>query len=242
MSVFRVNKDYNYTVMSNRHFKDNRLSLKAKGLLSEMLSLPDDWDYSLAGLVSINKEEEKAIKSALDELKDCGYVVVTKLYPKSDERTKIEYVYDIFESSIQDHQKVGLQDVELQDGGQLNTNNQILNTNSPCQHFCADEKKPKKKKKSYDHDSIPYRASRWLADEIERRLPEQKKYTEDDLQRWADVFRLMQQYDVPDWQLISNVLKFSQEDYFWQNNILSAKTFREKFTTLLAKAKQAGYV
>ena len=52
MSTFRVNKNVNYTVMSNHHLQDKRLSLKAKGLLSYMLSLPDDWDYSLKGLTT----------------------------------------------------------------------------------------------------------------------------------------------------------------------------------------------
>lgn len=69
MSVIRVEKTKNYTTMSNYHFKETEMSLKAKGLLSLMLSLPDDWDYSLLGLVRICKESETAIKSALTELK-----------------------------------------------------------------------------------------------------------------------------------------------------------------------------
>lgn len=69
MSVIRVEKTKNYTVMSNYHFKEKEMSLKAKGLLSLMLSLPDNWDYTIAGLVTICKENESAIKSALDELK-----------------------------------------------------------------------------------------------------------------------------------------------------------------------------
>lgn len=56
MSVFRVEKNKNYTVISNYHLRDKNLSLKAKGLLSYMLSLPDNWDYSLEGLVKVNKE------------------------------------------------------------------------------------------------------------------------------------------------------------------------------------------
>ena len=61
MSVIRINKNKDYVTMSNYHFKEKEMSLKAKGLLSEMLSLPDDWDYSIEGLVSINKENETAI-------------------------------------------------------------------------------------------------------------------------------------------------------------------------------------
>lgn len=75
MAVFRVERTKNYTVMSNYHLKDQRLSLKAKGLLSQMLSLPDDWDYTLSGLSHINKESKDAIRTAIKELEATGYVI-----------------------------------------------------------------------------------------------------------------------------------------------------------------------
>ena len=75
MAVFRVERTRDYTVMSNFHLKDKRLSLKAKGLLSQMLSLPDDWDYTLAGLSQINRESKDAIRSAVNELEKAGYIV-----------------------------------------------------------------------------------------------------------------------------------------------------------------------
>ena len=65
MAVFRINKTSDYTIMGNTHLKNKEMSLKAKGLLSVMLSLPNDWDYSVAGLVSICKESEASVKSAL---------------------------------------------------------------------------------------------------------------------------------------------------------------------------------
>lgn len=97
MSVVRVNKNQNYTVMSNYHLRDRSISLKAKGLLSVMLSLPDDWDYSISGLASICGEGETAIKSALKELNYGGYVKVDKLYPNQTDSGKIEYNYNVFE-------------------------------------------------------------------------------------------------------------------------------------------------
>jgi len=112
MSVIRVNKTKNYTVMSNEHLKDKRLSLKAKGLLSVMLSLPDTWDYSISGLVAICKESETAVKSTLSELKSCGYLVVTKKMPNETESGRIEYVYDIFEKAQAGKQEVEKQGVE----------------------------------------------------------------------------------------------------------------------------------
>lgn len=150
MSVIRVNKTDNYTVMSNYHLRDSNISLKAKGLLSQMLSLPNNWDYTVAGLVVINKESETAIISSLDELKKYGYLVVTKLMPNQTKTGRIEYIYDIYEQPIEkqpiekqgvENQGLEFQGVEFQgieNQGQLNTNNKytdnkytnILNTDN----------------------------------------------------------------------------------------------------------------
>ena len=94
MSVIRVNKTKDFTVMSNHHFRDKRLSLKAKGLLSEMLSLPEDWDYTVAGLVFINKESKSSIQSTLKELEETGYLARTRT---QNELGQFDYIYDIYE-------------------------------------------------------------------------------------------------------------------------------------------------
>ena len=95
MAVFRVERIKDYTVMSNHHLRNKNLSLKAKGLLSQMLSLPDDWDYTLKGLAAINKESVDAIRTAIWELEDAGYVVRTRV---RDERGCLRgcdyYVYE----------------------------------------------------------------------------------------------------------------------------------------------------
>ena len=101
-SVCRVNKNANYTVMSNYHLRSTNLSLKAIGLLSKVLSLPENWDYSISGLTAICKEKETAIKAALDELKHWGYLTVTKLMPNETKSGRIEYVYDFYEYSEKD--------------------------------------------------------------------------------------------------------------------------------------------
>ena len=75
MAVFRVERNKGYTVMSNHHLRNKELSLKAKGLLSQMLSLPEDWDYTLAGLSFINREKIDAIREAVKELERAGYIV-----------------------------------------------------------------------------------------------------------------------------------------------------------------------
>ena len=75
MTVFHVAKNTNYTVMSNHHLRNRELSLKAKGLLSQMLSLPEKWDYTLQGLAHINREQLDAIRQAVHELEQAGYIV-----------------------------------------------------------------------------------------------------------------------------------------------------------------------
>lgn len=138
MSVFRINKTGNYTVMSNYHFKDKSLSLKAKGLLSQMLSLPNDWDYTISGLCAINKENEAAIKSALRELQQFGYLKITKKMPNETASGRIEYIYDIYECPIQEVKKQGVENLQVEiqgveNQGQLNinkSNTKKLNTNN----------------------------------------------------------------------------------------------------------------
>ena len=78
MSVFHVKKTTDYTVMSNHHLRDKSLSLKAKGLLSQILSLTEEWDYTLQGLAYINREQIDAIRQAVHELERAGYIVRTR--------------------------------------------------------------------------------------------------------------------------------------------------------------------
>lgn len=95
MSTFRVNKNVNYTVMSNHHLQDKRLSLKAKGLLSYMLSLPDDWDYSLKGLTTGCRDGIDSVRSTVRELEASGYLRRSKV---RDARGRIvDYNYEVFE-------------------------------------------------------------------------------------------------------------------------------------------------
>lgn len=115
--IFRVNKTSDYVVMSNRHFREKQMSLKAKGLLSEMLSLPDDWDYSIAGLAAINKESVTSIKSALTELQDFGYLIIEKIYPDKSSSGRIEYIYNVYEypqNKVTDNQPIEKQEIEKQ--------------------------------------------------------------------------------------------------------------------------------
>ena len=91
MAVFRIDKTRDYTVMSNHHLRNTALSLKAKGLLSLMLSLPDNWDYTTKGLASICKDGIDSICSAVKELEQHGYIVRERVRNDKGQLTTIEY-------------------------------------------------------------------------------------------------------------------------------------------------------
>ena len=95
MSVVRVNKTENFTVMSNHHFKEKGMSLKAKGLLSLMLSLPPNWNYSVSGLVALSKDGKDSVMSALNELQKFGYLIRKRM---TDEKGRFQgFEYNIYE-------------------------------------------------------------------------------------------------------------------------------------------------
>lgn len=132
MSKILVQKTKDYTIMSNYHFKERKMSLKAKGLLSLMLSLPENWDYSIAGLVAICKENETSIKTALDELKEFGYLEVIKKMPNETNTGRIEYEYIVYEQK-QDKEKQGIENLGLEIQrveNQVQLNNKELNINN----------------------------------------------------------------------------------------------------------------
>ena len=96
MAVIRVHKTADYTVMSNSHFREYGLSFKAKGILSQMLSLPDNWEYSVVGLTKLAKDGKESVMSGLAELEEFGYLKRTRTF---DEKGRFAgYDYDIFET------------------------------------------------------------------------------------------------------------------------------------------------
>ena len=130
--VIRINKTKNYVVMSNEHLQRKDMSLKAKGLLSLMLSLPEEWIYSIDGLCSLCMENETAIKSALNELKEHGYLTVKKVMPTTENGGRISYEYNIYElpQEIQGIEKQGVENLHLEIQGVENQpyiNNKIIN-------------------------------------------------------------------------------------------------------------------
>jgi predicted transcriptional regulator len=94
MAVIRIQKTENYTVMSNHHLRNKDMSLKAKGLMSLMLSLPPQWDYSIGGLVAICKESHTSIRSAIKELEENNYLIRER---KNNEKGYFVYEYILYE-------------------------------------------------------------------------------------------------------------------------------------------------
>ena len=184
MAIVRVVKNKDYTVMSNAHLHDKRLSLKAVGLLSIVLSLPDNWHYTVKGLVGSVKDGERSVNGALSELKKCGYLQVNKLYPNS-ERSKIEYQYVFYEKpqdlqnvpleqDLQnvDLQNVGLQNVGLQNvdlqnvGAYINTNKQSTNKQNTKELNTNEYKEKNIKKESVNSVIAEYTESKDLQDAL----------------------------------------------------------------------------
>lgn len=138
LAIFRIEKTKNYTVLSNYHFKEKNMSLKAKGLLSLMLSLPDNWNYSIAGLVTLSKDGKDSVMSALSELEKFGYLHREKVVDEKGRFNGVEYT--IYEqpreaSPIADNQISEKQTSENQNAEnppQLNTEltNNLKNKNT----------------------------------------------------------------------------------------------------------------
>lgn len=132
MSVIRIHKTNNFTVMSNYHFREKGMSLKAKGLLSLMLSLPNDWNYSVAGLVTLSKDGKDSVMTALAELEKFGYLTRQQLVNEKGQFSGVEY--HIFEQPQKENpvaekpneEKENTEKSHAENRPQLNTNQ--LNT------------------------------------------------------------------------------------------------------------------
>lgn len=132
--VFRIHKTKDYTVMSNHHFKNKNLSLKAKGLLSLMLSLPDDWNYSIKGLVTLSKDGRDSVMAAIKELVSEGYIIRRRLRNSKGQAADTEYVISetpMLDFPTQDNPTLGKpkQKKPMQENPTLSNTNQS-NTNS----------------------------------------------------------------------------------------------------------------
>ena len=182
MAVFRVEKNSGYTVMSNHHLRNQELSLKAKGLLSQMLSLPDNWDYTLKGLSLINREKIDAIREAIRELERAGYIVRSRERDEKGRLRGADYIiYEFPKKPVSDLptlenptldnptlEKPMLENPTLENPTQLNKDIQKTNL-------------PKKEKSNIDlssTDSIPIHSLNPLPYDGEAAEPPERKRKE----------------------------------------------------------------
>lgn len=221
MSVFRVCKNKNFTTMSNYHFRDKNLSWKAKGLLSQMLSLPDDWDYSLAGLIKLSTDGESSTRSALKELENSGYLIRKAIRKKGK---IIDWEYIIFEipnTNGLNCEKPLVENPQLdnpivENQVQLNTN--ILNT-----------KKSIIKKNNIIEQSSTLSAIKEIVDYLNLKAGTSYKHTTKDTQKHIKA-RLDEGYSVDDFKKVidNRVSKWKgtdMQDYLRPSTLFTPTNF-----------------
>ena len=153
MAVFRIERTRDYTVMSNHHLRDKGLSLKSKGLLSMMLSLPEDWNYTTRGLAKICKEGVDAIGGALRELESAGYIVRHQMRDRQGRISDTEYV-------IYEQPQPKAPDTPQPDTASPDTENPYLadpDTEKPAELNIEKSKTQKSNTQGASTDSIPFR-------------------------------------------------------------------------------------
>ena len=158
MAVFRIERTRDYTVMSNHHLRDKALSLKSKGLLSMMLSLPEDWNYTTRGLAKICKEGVDAIGGALRELETAGYIVRHQLRDRQGRISDTEYV--IYEQPQPRQPETPQPDTPQPDTASPDTENPYLadpDTEKPAELNIEKSKTQKSNTQGSSTDSIPFR-------------------------------------------------------------------------------------
>ena len=158
MAVFRIERTRDYTVMSNHHLRNHELSLKAKGLLSMMLSLPDDWNYTTRGLAKICKEGVDAIGGALRELETAGYIVRHQLRDRQGRISDTEYV--IYEQPQPRQPETPQPDTAVPDTASPDTENPYLDkpdTEKPAELNIEKSNTQKSITHGSSTDSIPFR-------------------------------------------------------------------------------------
>ena len=171
MAVIRVNNTKGFTVMSNYHFQDKEISLKAKGLLGLMLSLPSNWDYSVNGLIAIVKENKAAVQTALKELEEHKYLKRTRV---QDETGRFDYIYDIYEKPYDklpctENRCTDIQCTEVQcteNQPQINTNKQSTNKQNTKELNTNEYKEKNIKKESVNSVIAEYTENKELQDAL----------------------------------------------------------------------------
>ena len=222
--------------MSNKHLKDENLSWQSKGLLSYLLSLPDDWKIYANELTKHSKDGRTATNNTIKQLIEHGYILREK--NKCEKGKFTGYSYTVNEEPLQ-VSRCGLPDADNPTTGNrplLSTDiNQVLTEPITNKEYVDNEISTPVKSKAFNDTHLEQ--ANIFAEYILQRDPKfrelQAKNKERTINRYADDIRKLNELDGRDLDEIANVINFSHSDSFWQMNILSAKKLREKYSTLL---------
>lgn len=234
--------------MSNTHLKDKRLSLKAIGLLSVVLSLPDDWHYTVNGLVGIVKDGERAVNGALSELKENGYLRIEKLYPNKEGRSKIEYQYIFSETPQdlqnvpleQDIQNVGLHNVGIQDVGLQNVGTYKYTNKPNTNNKNTNNKVSKHKYGEYQHVLLTDKEHAHLVELYGSSLDEHIKildeYIETSGKKYKNHSLVLQKWVHDEWMKRNKDKSITLDSKFYaEKNTKTDKEVQDEFNRLRAQ-------
>ena len=242
IAVIRVIKNKNYTVMSNTHLKDKRLSLKAIGLLSVVLGLPDDWHYTVNGLVGIVKDGKDSVESAIKELKKNGYLRVDKIYP-NENSNRIQYQYTFFENP----QEVDFQPLENQGIEKQGVETQVLenpyaykDTNIPNTNKLNINKQSKHKCGEYQHVLLTDKEHTHLLDLYGNSLDEHIKildeYIETSGKKYKNHSLVIQKWVHDEWMKRNKDKPITLDSKFYaEQNTKTDKEVEDEFNRLRAQ-------
>ena len=241
MATIRVEKNKNYSVISNTPLQDKNLSLKAKGLLALVFTLPDDWEYSINGIVKIVKESRDAVMTAFKELEQNGYLKREKQRTSDGKFSSVVYVfYEVPQiltpkSDLSTSENSTSENSNSENPIQKNTNiTKYLNKKNILQQSLDCDTSPDdRNKKEFGSDSEPYKLACKLIDNVleirpKARVPKEPK----DIQKWAEVFDKIIRIDKIDVEEIYQVLNYVLRNDFWSKNILSPASLRKNFDRL----------
>lgn len=232
MAIYRAKRQTNFTMLSNVGLKDKRLSFKAKGILAYMLSLPDDWVFYETEIIKHATDGKQSLRSGLKELQETGYLVKHQSREKG-KFSNVEWV-------ISDEPNLDITtfvpsttftSTEKPTTEKPSTDNRpLLNTNNTKDLYIQNtDKDSPQSQKRYDDNSHYMKLAQRLLNHIQQRDP---KYKDRNMQTWADDMRKLVELDKRSIEEVERVLDWSQQDTFWQTNILSPNKLRKHFSKL----------
>ena len=227
--------------MSNTHLKDKRLSLKAIGLLSVVLGLPEDWHYTVNGLVGIVKDGKDSVESAIKELKKNGYLKVEKIYP-NENSNRIQYQYTFFENPQEvvfqplENQGIENQDVETQ---VLENHYTYKDTNKPNTNNKNTNKQSKQKYGEYSHvlltDKEHTRLIELYGDSLDEHIKILDEYIETSGKKYKNHSLVIQKWVHDEWTKRNKDKPTLDSKFYAEQSTKSDKEVQDEFNRLRAQ-------